>query len=264
MAFTFQILGSSSSGNSAFLSTPETKILIDAGFTAKKLKEYLDEIGEDIEKLEAVFLTHEHGDHIAGIRGLSRNNKIHFFTNRDTAEHLATKFERPINWKLFETGTSFQFKDLEIRTFSIPHDAYDPVGYTFKHLESGQKLAWVTDLGYIPLVVQQNILDADILVLESNYDERLLDEDTKRPWSIKQRIRGRHGHLSNDAAYQFITESEEAKWREIYLVHLSKDCNNVQLVEEKYRNLQFSNPTRTITVVDPESTSPALTKPALS
>jgi len=231
MSVDFQILGSSSAGNSSYLSTPETKILIDVGFTGKKVQEMLKTIGQDIDDIDAIFLTHEHSDHCIGVKGLARNPELGFFANRDTANAIQAKMTRKAYWNLFETGTTFQYRDLEITTFSIPHDAYDPVGYIFKHEE--KSLAWVTDLGYIPKLVQEKIRDVDILVLEANYDEKLLDEDTKRPWSIKQRIKGRHGHLSNDDAFEFISTVNKPAWKQVYLAHLSRDCNNV----EKLRNL---------------------------
>lgn len=252
MSFHFQILGSSSQGNSAFLKTADAKILIDAGFTGKKIEALLESIGEDIDTIDAIFLTHEHSDHSSGVKGLSRKNHIHFFANRDTASSLQSKLIRPVNWHLFETGSTFHFKDLEITSFSIPHDAYDPVGYVFRCGE--RSLAWATDLGYIPKLVQEKIKEVEILILESNYDEFLLNEDTKRPWSIKQRIKGRHGHLSNDAAFEFISNTQSPYWRQIYLAHLSRDCNNVKQVESLFSPLLCPKTPFKIEIVNPNAT----------
>lgn len=252
MSFQFQILGSSSNGNSAFLSTPNTKILIDVGFTGKKIETLLKSINQNIDDIDAVFLTHEHGDHSAGIKGLSRKNHLQFFANRDTANSLQSKISRPINWHLFETGTSFQYKDLEITSFSIPHDAYDPVGYIFRHHE--RSLAWVTDLGYIPQLVQEKICQVEILILEANYDETLLNEDTKRPWSIKQRIKGRHGHLSNNAAFDFISTTNAPSWKQIYLAHLSRDCNNVGKIKDLFAPLLCPKNHFKIEIINPHET----------
>ncbi len=235
MSFNFQILGSSSSGNSGLLCTPNTKILIDVGFSGKKIETLLKSVGENIDNIDAIFLTHEHGDHSSGIKGLSKKTHLQFFANRDTANYLQSKITRPINWHIFETGTNFQYKDLDITSFSIPHDAYDPVGYIFRHGE--RSLAWVTDLGYIPKLVQEKISQVEILILESNYDENLLNEDTKRPWPIKQRIKGRHGHLSNEAAFDFISTTNSPSWEKIYLAHLSRDCNNVERIKNLFSPL---------------------------
>ncbi|OAI50899.1 MBL fold metallo-hydrolase [Opitutia bacterium SCGC AG-212-L18] len=250
MSFNFQILGSSSNGNSAILSTPNTKILIDVGFSGKKIEALLKSINESIENIDGIFLTHEHSDHSMGVKGLSQKAHLQFFANRDTAHSLQSKITRPINWHLFETGTSFQYKDLEITSFSIPHDAYDPVGYIFRCGE--RSLAWVTDLGYIPKLVQEKISQVEILILESNYDETLLNEDTKRPWSIKQRIKSRHGHLSNDAAFDFISSTDAPHWKQIYLAHLSRDCNDVERIKRLYAPLYPKN-SFTIEIVNPHA-----------
>lgn len=249
MAFNFQILGSSSAGNCSFLSTPQTKILIDVGFTGKRIEELLKSIGQDIEEIDAIFLTHEHSDHCTGVKGLARKEELHFFANKDTANAIQSKMTRKVYWHLFETGMTFQYRDLEITTFSIPHDAYDPVGYIFKCGE--RSLAWVTDLGYIPKLVQEKIRDVEILVLEANYDEGLLEEDTKRPWSIKQRIKGRHGHLSNDAAFEFISSVNNPGWKQVYLAHLSRDCNNVEKLKNLFSPLLHSNSKFEIEIINP-------------
>jgi phosphoribosyl 1,2-cyclic phosphodiesterase len=256
----FKILGSSSNGNAAFLNTGYSKILIDAGFSGKKIREKLEAIGESIDSLDAVFLTHEHSDHSVGIRGLSQRKDLPIFANQDTADALQTKLKKSIYWKIFQTGSEFRFRDLSIRSYSLPHDAYDPVGFNF-HWGSGSddlflkhgSLAWVTDLGYIPEHVKQNILKVDTLVIESNFEESLLNQDTKRPWSIKQRIKGRHGHLSNKVTFDFLNEIlDTSKIKTLYLAHLSKDCNSVehvlkyiQLLRERYSFLD-------IHVIDPE------------
>ncbi|MEM8868041.1 MAG: MBL fold metallo-hydrolase [Verrucomicrobiota bacterium] len=263
----FQILGSSSSGNCALLSTGQTKVLIDAGFSAKRICELLDQAGESIDSIDAVFLTHEHSDHAQGIRGLARRSELPVFANRDTADAVQAKLNKRANWQIFQTGTTFSFRDIEIRTFALPHDAYDPVGYRFHWGIEGdlfspeQSLAWITDLGYIPQHVQEQICTVETLVIEANYDETLLDQDEKRPWSTKQRIRGRHGHLSNDAVFSFLGGLREIKNRleKVYLAHLSRDCNTVELINERITQLEHNSRAFHITVVDPvNGTSPAV------
>lgn len=258
MEANFRILGSSSSGNSAFLDTGNSKILIDAGFSGKQINEKLKAIGESVDGLDAVFLTHEHSDHSQGIRGISKRYDLPIFANRDTADAVQAKLKKNINWKIFQTGTDFNFRDIKIRSYSIPHDAYDPVGFNFywgepDDLFSKQgSLAWVTDLGYIPEHVKMHIKDVQTLVIESNFEERLLKEDTKRPLSIKQRIRGRHGHLSNEATLEFLSDAiADSKIERLHLAHLSKDCNNVDLVEANSRKLKEKYTHLEIQVVDP-------------
>ncbi|MGJ8638273.1 MAG: MBL fold metallo-hydrolase [Opitutaceae bacterium] len=253
----FQILGSSSSGNCGLLSTGTTKILVDVGFSAKRICEMLNGIGESIDNIDAVFLTHEHTDHAQGIRGLAKRAELPIFANRDTADAVQSKLTKRPNWQIFQTGTTFKFRDIEIRSFSIPHDAYDPVGYTFHWGEDGdlfaprQGLGWITDLGYVPEHVRERICCVETLVLEANYDEALLEADERRPWSTKQRIRGRHGHLSNDVAAKVLGELGGAsKLREVFIAHLSKDCNTVSHVQEQFTAL-CKDHSFNINIVDP-------------
>lgn len=254
----FQILGSSSNGNAALLRTGNSKILIDAGFSGKRLGLMLERFGESIDSLDAVFLTHEHSDHTQGLRGLAKRPDLPIFANRDTADAVQGKLSRRANWKLFQTGSCFRFRDLEIETFSIPHDAYDPVGFCFAWGEDNdlfsprRSLGWVTDLGYVPENVRSHIREVDTLVIEANYDEAMLEQDEKRPWSTKQRIRGRHGHLSNDATFTLLEELGANPGLEmVYLMHLSKDCNSVAKVREKVALLQAMHTNLALHVVDP-------------
>lgn len=251
----FQILGSSSLGNCALLRTSESKILIDAGFSGKRIQALLEANGESLDQIHAVFLTHEHSDHAQGIRGLSRRPDLPIFANRDTADAVQAKLSKRPNWQVFETGTTFHFRDIEIRSFALPHDAYDPVGYAFRWRDetqgAPQSLAWVTDLGYIPAHVHEQMRSVQTLVIEANYDETLLEKDTKRPWSTKQRIRGRHGHLSNNAAYEALQRMNgSSELENVYLAHLSKDCNSLECVKHRFASLCNEN-AFAIHVVDP-------------
>jgi phosphoribosyl 1,2-cyclic phosphodiesterase len=255
MSVEFQILGSSSGGNCALLQTGQTKVLVDVGFSAKRIGCLLESVGESLDAIDAVFLTHEHNDHAQGIRGLAKRADLPVFANHDTADAVQAKATKPVNWKVFQTGTEFTFRDLKVRSFAIPHDAYDPVGFTFNWGEEGdlftppRSLAWVTDLGYVPEHVKEHIRDVQTLVIEANYDEELLERDERRPWSTKQRIRGRHGHLSNNAALDLVAElSPKSRLEKVYLAHLSKDCNNAHLVRDKFASLSR---TLSIDVIDP-------------
>ena len=255
MSVEFQILGSSSGGNCALLKTGQTKVLVDVGFSAKRIACLLEAVGESLDTIDAVFLTHEHSDHAQGIRGLARRADLPVFANRDTADAVQAKATKPVNWKVFQTGTDFTFRDLKVRSFALPHDAYDPVGFTFNWGEDGdlftpeRSLAWVTDLGYVPEHVKEHIRHVHTLVIEANYDEELLERDERRPWSIKQRIRGRHGHLSNNAAFDLVTElSKKSILEKVYLAHLSKDCNNAHIVRDRFASLGRS---LSVEVIDP-------------
>jgi phosphoribosyl 1,2-cyclic phosphodiesterase len=249
----FHILGSSSAGNCALLETGSSRILIDAGFTGKRICQMLAARNLDIESIDAVFLTHEHGDHISGVKGLSRAAHLQFFSTMATAKAVQRNLSREVSWKLFDAGSSFQFRDLTIQTFPLPHDAYDPVGYVFRCggddlFNPHRSVAWLTDLGYVPSHCANLVRDVNILVLEANYDVAMLENDQKRPFALKQRIRGRHGHLSNEAALQFMNSITDPSWETVYLAHLSRDCNDVNLVRSMF--CQHSRNYR-VEVIDP-------------
>lgn len=254
----FHILGSSSSGNSALLVTPEARVLIDAGFSGRRLETALRAAGESPERLDAVFFTHEHGDHARGLAALAKFPGIRFFANRATARALAGETASPVNWEFFENGSDFCFRDLCVHAFPVPHDAADPVGFRFT-VHAGTlfetRLAWITDLGHVPLVVRRHAEEADILVLEANYDPAMLD-DSGRPLSLKQRIRGRHGHLSNSDAAELLESLESSRLRRVFLGHLSRECNRPDLVRDAVARAAASRPHVRYTVVDPDALAP--------
>ncbi len=232
----FCILGSGSDGNCALLETPQTRVLVDAGFSARRLAGLLGVMGESLERIDGIFLTHEHGDHAAGLSGLARHAGIRVFANRATAQAVQAGLKYRPNWQFFETGTRFHFRDLEIESFSVPHDARDPVAFLFAHgdgdlLTPRHCLAWLTDLGHAPHHIREHIRAADVLVIEANHCPQMLKADAKRPWSVKQRIGGRHGHLSNDRARELLASIPSPRWRHVFLAHLSRDCNSLAAVE---------------------------------
>lgn len=248
------MLGSSSAGNSAVLETAQTRILIDAGFSGRRIASMLAAGGNTVDRLDAVFLTHEHSDHIAGLRGLAKHGHLEFYATYGTAKGAQRPLKRDLQWRIFEAESTFLFRDLEVTALKIPHDAYDPVGFIFRTggdslFNPRRSVAWLTDLGYVPDNLAALVRDVDLLILESNHDLVLLDSDPKRPFSVKQRIRGRHGHLSNDAARAFLDEVGAPRWRHVLLAHLSRDCNCTTKVSQTFDAKQ--RPYR-VEVVDPD------------
>jgi phosphoribosyl 1,2-cyclic phosphodiesterase len=226
-----QFLASSSRGNAAVLSTDQCRILIDVGLSGKQILKHLAHYGLRIQDIDAVFLTHEHSDHTQGIRGLVAFRHLLFFANHATIHALQAKQDSVLQWQSFDTGDTFHFRDIEITSYAIPHDAEDPVAYTFTSTtQRDHQVAWITDLGYIPNTLIPMIQNAHLLVLEANFDPHLLEMDILRPWSVKQRIRGRHGHLSNVAALHALCDHLPLRAQKIFLDHLSHDCNNSQLL----------------------------------
>ena len=220
------ILGSGSSGNCAVVSTGETTLLLDAGLSAKQIVARLELAGSSIDAVDGILLSHEHGDHTRGVEILCRKRAIPLFCTPLTQESLAGSlmFKSPPRWQLMQTGAAFQFRDLRIESFPVPHDAVDPVGFVIEDGES--KLGFLSDVGFITNLIKDRLRASDSLFIEANYDTRLLEADTKRPWSTKQRISSRHGHLSNDQVAELVESIAHPELHHIVLGHLSEDCND--------------------------------------
>jgi len=231
MPVQFTILASGSSGNCAYLETDEVRVLIDAGVSGRQIRQRLLSIGRTPENLDGILITHEHSDHIQGLTGLARLN-IPIYCNRLTKEAIELQCRKAtFDFRVFATGSSFEVGHLGVDTFSIPHDAYDPVGFLLHTPRA--RIGFLTDLGHTTKLVLERVRQANILLLEANYDLKLLQEDTRRPWATKQRIMSRHGHLSNDAAAQAAQDLVTADLRHMFLAHLSADCNRPDLAEQR-------------------------------
>ena len=217
------VLGSGSSGNATLIQCGSTRILVDAGLSAKQLVLRLDALGISADDLDGILITHEHSDHARGVDVLLRKRSIPVYANLFTREALEDKMKSDVPWKVFRNGQSFELGELEISAFTIPHDAADPVGFTIQ----GQniKLSMISDAGHITKLIRENLRGSHGIYIEANYDKALLERDTKRPWSTKQRIAGHHGHLSNEQTAEFLEEIACENLKQVMLCHLSADCN---------------------------------------
>ncbi len=223
------MLGSGSAGNSALVATDHCKILVDGGLSARQLVLRLAQCGVTPDQVDGVLLTHEHGDHVCGLEVLCRKFDVPIYCNALTAEAIRCDglFERHRNWRIFRTGSAFSIYDVTVQTFPVPHDAVDPLGFVFHAGSDG--LGFITDLGYPTKMLIERLRQVQTLVIETNHDEKLLQNDPHRPWPVKQRIQSRHGHLSNTAATGVIEELLGGKIERVVLGHLSRDCNTPEL-----------------------------------
>jgi len=229
VAVKLTILGSGSSGNCAYVETDEVRILVDAGFSPRQIRQRLAGIARTPENLSAILITHEHTDHICGLAGLADKLGIPVYCNRDTKDEVERVIGLRAEFNVFTTGGSFEIGDVTVETFSIPHDAQDPVGFLL-HTSEG-KIGFATDLGHFTRLVGERVRHAKALVLESNHDVKMLQECPRRPWSLKQRILGRHGHLSNEACANAVEDIMSGGLRHLYLGHLSRECNRPELAQ---------------------------------
>jgi phosphoribosyl 1,2-cyclic phosphodiesterase len=254
----FTILGSGSSGNCAYLETAETRILIDAGLSGRQIRQRLASIGRTPENLAGILLTHEHTDHTQGLAVIAAKLRIPLFCNRATQEALATNHAAPLDCRLFQTGAKFEVGDIVVESFTVPHDAQDPVGYLVRTPHGN--LGFITDLGHITKLVIDRMRHAHALVLETNHDVKMLQDDARRPWSLKQRILSRHGHLSNEAAADAIEQIVSADLRHLYLGHLSRDCNRPEIAHrvlgERLHNIGATHVQ--VQIASPDLPSPTL------
>jgi phosphoribosyl 1,2-cyclic phosphodiesterase len=221
------ILASGSSGNSALVRTGSSAFLVDAGLSARELTHRLASCGVEPRDIRAILVTHEHGDHTKGLAQWSKSHATPIYCNRRTGAILREKVTDFGGWKIFESGAEFPLEGAMVRSFPVPHDAVEPVGFVIR--SGGRAFGFLTDLGHATTLVTESLRGVDALLIESNYDEELLQKDTKRPWAIKQRIQSRHGHLSNEAAAGTVAQIRHDGLGHLLLGHLSRDCNSEEL-----------------------------------
>ena len=226
------VLGSGSGGNSLAVCSGGATILVDLGFSHKEEKRRLAACGIDIGSVSAVLFTHDHGDHCKGVGTFRRNHpSVPLYANGGTADAIASAAGVDDGWRLFENGDRFEMEGFAVTAFSVPHDAADPVGYM---IEAGDASLFIgTDMGCVTENVRDEFSRATCAVLESNHDPVLLEE-SDRPVSLKRRISGRSGHLSNEDAAALLREVAPGRLKTLLLGHISSQCNSPQLVRRAF------------------------------
>jgi phosphoribosyl 1,2-cyclic phosphodiesterase len=227
------VLGSGSSGNSAVVEIGGVRLLVDAGLSAKQLVDRAKGLGIDLKSIDGILLTHEHGDHIRGLRVLLKQAPVPVYATAATAHVVRETGIANATWKIFEAGQTFRIGEVEIEAFAIQHDAVDPVGFVMAH--ATYRLGLLSDAGFVTRGMVERLRGVHGLFVEANYDDALLEADTKRPWSTKQRISSRHGHLSNAQAAELVAELAHPGLRRVVLGHLSRDCNTPDVAKGAMR-----------------------------
>jgi phosphoribosyl 1,2-cyclic phosphodiesterase len=218
-------LASGSKGNCTFLKIGKTRILVDAGISGAATKKKLGEIGVSLEEIQAIVITHDHVDHIDGLKTLAFRYKIPVYANSATAKGIYAALGECPQFKIFTTGESFNCGEIDIHPFSVQHDTADPVAFTFR--TPGLKIGICTDLGFPSTLVRAHLRDCNYLMIEANHEPSMVHASS-RPPIYKQRVLGRSGHLSNESCATLLEEIMGDQLKHIHLAHLSQECNTPQ------------------------------------
>lgn len=216
------MLASGSRGNSIYISNGETGVLIDAGLSGIEIERRLDSKNISITNIDAIIVSHEHSDHIQGVGVLARRYGLPVYISSETIKTAATQLGAIKAVTHFSCGTEFAIDTLTVRPFSTSHDARDPAGFTIGC--NGKKIGIATDLGIATTLVKTHLKNCCCLVLEANHDIKMLEEGPY-PWPVKQRIKGRTGHLSNESSQELLMEVMHDRLSHVILAHLSETNN---------------------------------------
>lgn len=253
------VLGSGSAGNATLVEAGGVRVLVDAGFSGRDLAARLAAVEVAAESLQAILITHDHGDHTRGMGVLARRYGIPLVLTARTAAACARLLRGSEQIRPYEAERTFRIEALEVRPFLTVHDAVDPVAVTLRDTVTGCRLGIATDLGRPTAAVRAALAGCHLLVLEANHDDDLLWRGPY-PWSVKQRIASSHGHLSNRAAAELVSELHHPGLAGVVLAHLSEHCNLPALALEavgralqrlRYRGLlTVAGPTRPLEPID--------------
>jgi len=225
MGLRFNVLGSGSSGNSTLVSDGVTNILVDAGLSGKEIARRLDEYGLPPEKISAIVVSHDHGDHCRGVAPFVKNLDIPVFMTTAAFEAYGARVN-PAKHRVISPGESFEIGGIAVTCFSVPHDAEDPLGFVLE--KEGVRIGIALDLGFMSNLVIERMKGCAGIVLESNHDVAMLKAGPY-PWALKQRVMSRNGHLSNDAVARYLACDFDGTASHVILAHLSKNNNIPEL-----------------------------------
>lgn len=227
MAFQIAMLASGSKGNAALVINGQQYFLIDMGISCRELVKRLKTLQIQPEQLKAIFITHEHTDHIRGLATFTKKYNTPIYSSENTWRAILNHENNILRSSCHIIATNLLYNNIQISSFAIPHDAMDPHGYIFEDLECGEKCCYLTDTGFVTDEVRKAVDNADVLVLEANHDVEML-KNGRYPLVLKQRILSTRGHLSNDSAGWLLAGMEKLP-RHVFLAHLSEENNEPQL-----------------------------------
>lgn len=238
--FNFCSLYSGSSGNSLFIETKNTKLLVDAGVSSKKIETALNDINVDPKSLDGILITHEHTDHVQGLGTLSKKFDLPVFVNQETLDAMPKQRDKisDKNIKTFKVSDKFEIGDLKIKPFSIPHDAANPCGFNI--WKDNKKISIATDIGHMTNPILKSLEESLFIMLEANYDPEIL-RCSSYPFTLKSRIAGPIGHLPNEMAGKTISHLLKSGLKNAMLGHLSKESNFPELAYQTVVDELISN-----------------------
>lgn len=227
----FACLGSGSKGNATIIQSETTTLMVDCGFSAKEATTRLADIGVDPQQIDALLVTHEHGDHIRGIATLSRRHDIPVWASRGTAQYFD---DERINLNVVNVHRDFQINDLQITPVAVPHDAREPCQYIFQ--SKNYRMGLLTDVGSITPHIVSTYRECEVLLLEFNHDREML-MNGQYPYSLKQRVAGDLGHLSNEQSNELLQQLLPGALKFLVAGHLSESNNSKEKVTEKLERI---------------------------
>lgn len=236
-----KILASGSKGNATVIETVNNIILIDIGLSYKKLKEKLALVDLDVNDINAIFITHEHSDHIKGLETFIKRHNVDVYMSKGTYRAIVAHKKIGLTYEhynIIEVDDEVQLLNDKVIPFYVSHDANEPFGYVI--YEDHKKLVYLTDTGFVSEENEKKIKNADIYILESNHNIELL-MSTNRPWNLKQRILGDLGHLCNEDALMVLNRVKGENTKYVYLAHLSEEANNHDLLSLTVERFQWTN-----------------------
>jgi phosphoribosyl 1,2-cyclic phosphodiesterase len=233
------VLASGSKANATYLEIGDNKVLIDCGLSYRQIQFRLQEKGRNLDNLSAVFITHEHADHVMGLRVLAKKHRMKIFLSQGTYDSLDKRYYGEINQDLFiivKNLEEYSYLGFKVIPFNTYHDAKEPMGYRF--IEAEKSLVYITDTGYFPIKQYDYLRNADCYIIESNHEVEMLLESA-RPWMLKRRILDDQGHLSNEDSANLLLNLVGDRTKHIVLAHLSQECNLESVALEVYSKIFF-------------------------